>query len=71
MDRILQALVSRSFRRGFRGEPMWLAVAAAAFMVRRGIGRRGAVAWREPVLPGERLQISVREPRSRRDEFEV
>ena len=45
MDRLLRVLVTRAMRRGFAGEPIWLAVAAAAWLVRRGRrpGRRGGL----------------------------
>ena len=41
MDRLLRILVTRAMRRGRGGEPIWLAVAGAAWLVRRGLKSRG------------------------------
>ncbi len=59
MDRILRVLVTRAMRRGRGGEPIWLAVAGAAWLVRRSRNSRDQVAWSGRVRPGERLVISV------------
>ena len=59
MDRLLRMLVTRAMRRGRAGEPIWLAVAGAAWLVRRGLKSRDQVAWSGRVRPGERLVISV------------
>ncbi|HEY5024461.1 MAG TPA: hypothetical protein VII76_05745 [Acidimicrobiales bacterium] len=59
MDRILGYLVTRAMRRGRGGEPIWLAVAAAAWMVRRTLKSRDRVAWSGRVAPGQRLVIAV------------
>jgi hypothetical protein len=59
VDRLLGALVSRAARRGWGGEPLWLAVAAAAWMVRRTLKSREPVAWSGRLQPGERLVIAV------------
>lgn len=59
MDRVLGYLVSRSMRRGRAGEPIWLAVAAAAWLVRRTLKSRDQVAWSGRVEPGQRLVIAV------------
>jgi hypothetical protein len=59
MDRLLRVLVSRAVKRGRAGEPVWLAVAAAAWLVRRGLKSRGEVAWSGRVEPGQRLVIAV------------
>ena len=59
MDRLLRMLVSRAMRRGRAGEPIWLAVAGAAWLVRRSLKRQDQVAWSGRVRPGERLVISV------------
>ena len=64
MDRILARLVSRAARRGFAGEPIWLAVAGAAWLVRRSRNREAAVVWKGKVSPGERLVITTTDPRS-------
>jgi hypothetical protein len=59
LDRILGVLVSRAVRRGRAGEPIWLAVAAAAWLVRRSLKSRDQVAWSGRVKPGERVVIAV------------
>jgi len=59
VDRLLRALVSRSMRRGRAGEPIWLAVAAAAWLVRRSLKTRDKVVWSGRVEPGQRLVIAV------------
>jgi hypothetical protein len=59
VDRILGYLVTRAMRRGRGGEPIWLAVAAAAWMVRRTLKSRDQVAWSGRVEPGQRLVIAV------------
>ncbi len=59
MDRLLGFLVTRAVRRGRAGEPIWLAVAAAAWMVRRTLKSREPVAWSGRVEPGQRLVIAV------------
>ncbi len=62
MDRLLGILVSHAARRGRAGEPIWLAVAAAAWLVRRTLKSKGDVAWSGRVNPGQRLVIAVGEP---------
>jgi len=52
-------LVTRAMRRGRAGEPIWLAVAGAAWLVRRGIKSRDQVAWSGRLEPGQRLVIAV------------
>jgi len=64
MDRVLRLLVSRAARRGLAGEPVWLAVAAAAWLVRRTRARGAPVVWRGKVGPGERLEIVTIDPRA-------
>jgi hypothetical protein len=59
MDRLLRMLVTRAVRRGRAGEPIWLAVAGAAWLVRRGLKSRDQVAWSGRVEPGQRLVIAV------------
>ena len=59
MDRLLRALMTWAAKRGRGGEPVWLAVAAAAWLVRRARNRRDAVVWSGRVRPGERLEIAV------------
>jgi hypothetical protein len=62
VDRLLGVLVSRAMRRGRGGEPLWLAVAATAWMVRRTLKSRDKVAWSGRLQPGERLEIAVADP---------
>ena len=64
MDRHLAQLVSRAMRRGFAGEPVWLAVAVAAWLVRRARNRPAPVVWKGKVSPGERLVIATVDPRA-------
>ena len=59
MDRLLRALASRAARRGMGGEPLWLAVAVAAWLVRRARNQRDEVVWRGRVEPGQRLVVAV------------
>ena len=59
MDRLLRLLATRAMRRGRSGEPIWLAVAGAAWLVRRGLKSRDQVAWSGRVEPGQRLVIAV------------
>lgn len=68
MDAILDALTSRSWRRGLHGQPMWLAVGAAAWLVRRSRRSAGRVLWSGPVAEGQRLVVTTRPPRRRRAE---
>jgi hypothetical protein len=59
IDRLLSALVSRGFRRGMAGEPMWLALAVALWLVRRARRRGPAVLWGGRVQAGERLVVTA------------
>ena len=43
---------------------MWLAVAAAAWLVRRVRSRDAPVVWKGKVGPGERLVIATMDPRA-------
>jgi len=63
MDRLLSTLVSRSMRRGLRGEPVWLAVAAGAWLWRRARQDTDKTLWSGRVRPGERLVITAIDPR--------
>lgn len=60
VDKALDLLVGRAMRRGRRGDPVWLAVGAAAWMVRRS-RRREPVVWQGSLKPGDRLLISSRD----------
>jgi hypothetical protein len=57
-DRLLQKLLSRSFRRGLGGEPIWLAVGAAAWLVIRSRRRDGPVVWSGRLEEGETLTLT-------------
>ena len=58
IDRLLQRLVSKSFRRGFGGEPVWIAVGAAAWLVVRSRKRDRPVVWSGPLREGESLTLT-------------
>ena len=64
MDWVLRQLVFRARRRGLAGEPLWLAVAGAAWLVRRARAEKGTVLWSGRVSAGERLVIDVADRRS-------
>jgi hypothetical protein len=65
VDRLLAALVSRSFRRALRGEPVWLAVALGAWMLRRARRRGTGTVWSGSVGTGEALAITIFDRRDR------
>jgi hypothetical protein len=54
-DRQLGRLVSRSMRRGLAGEPIWLAVGAAAWLVVRSRRKDKPIVWSGVLGEGERL----------------
>lgn len=58
MERLLRSLTSRGLRRGLAGEPVWLAVAVAAWLVRRARQRPPEVVWRGRIEPGQRILLS-------------
>jgi hypothetical protein len=58
IDRLLKTLTSRSLRRGLAGEPLWLALALAAWLVQRSRNRGPSVVWSGRLQPGERLVLS-------------
>lgn len=62
MNRLLGTLVSRAVRRGIAGEPLWLAVAAAAWLVRRSRRTDPDPLWRGRLRPGEHLDVRVHGP---------
>jgi len=64
VDKVLAVLVARATRRGFAGEPVWLAVALAAWLVRRGRNKEAPLVWKGKVGPGERLVIATVDPRA-------
>ena len=59
MDRLLGLLVTWAKRRGRAGEPIWLAVAGAAWLVRRSRRRHDDVVWSGKLRPGQRLEVAV------------
>jgi hypothetical protein len=65
VDRLLAALVTRSFRRGMRGEPVWLAVALGAWLLRRARRSDTGTVWSGTVGTGESLAITVFDRRDR------
>ncbi len=62
MNRLLDQLIKRAFRRGRSGEAVWLGVAAAAWLVRRSRQKDGKVVWRGTLDAGQGLVISSFEP---------
>lgn len=62
MDTLLSRVVSRALRRGLAGEPLWLAVGVAAWLVRRARNRGPDVVWSGRLEPGQRLVVVSRGP---------
>jgi hypothetical protein len=62
VDRLLRSLVTRAFRRGLAGEPIWLAVAVGAWLVRRARNAGPEVIWQGRVSPGQRLVVTTTDP---------
>jgi hypothetical protein len=60
LDGLLQRLISRSFRRGLGGEPIWLAVGVAAWMVVRSRRKDRPVVWSGRLEEGQELILRVR-----------
>jgi hypothetical protein len=60
VDRLLGRLVSRSFRRGLGGEPVWLAVGAAAWLVVRSRNKDKPVVWSGTLGEGQSLVLTNR-----------
>ena len=58
MERLLRSLTSKGLRRGLAGEPVWLAVGLASWLVRRARRRPPEVVWRGRIRPGERILVS-------------
>jgi len=59
VDRLLRSLVTRSLRRGLAGEPIWLAVAVGAWLIRRARKSGPEVIWQGRVSPGQRLVVTT------------
>jgi hypothetical protein len=57
-DRLLGRLVSRSFRRGLAGEPVFLVLGAAAWLVVRSRSKDRPVVWSGTLKEGERLVLT-------------
>jgi hypothetical protein len=62
VDRLLRTLVTRALRRGVAGEPIWLAVAVGAWLIRRGRNAGPEVIWKGRVSPGQRLTVTTTDP---------
>lgn len=60
VDRLLGRLASRSFRRGLAGEPVWLAVGAAAWLVVRSRKKDKPLVWSGRLGEGESLVLTNR-----------
>jgi hypothetical protein len=60
LDGVLRKLVSRSFKRGFAGEPVWIAVGAAAWLVVRSRNRDRPVVWSGRLEEGQSVTLTVR-----------
>jgi hypothetical protein len=59
MDRLLRRAVSSGIRRGLAGEPEWLAVALAAWLVQRTVRDSRDFVWRSVLIGGEGLAVKV------------
>jgi hypothetical protein len=57
-DRLLGRLVSRSFRRGLAGEPVFLVLGAAAWLVVRSRNKDRPVVWSGTLKEGDRLMLT-------------
>jgi hypothetical protein len=64
MDALLRRLLRTGMRRGLGGEWSWLALAGAAFVLRRVLSDGGGKVSRLEVKPGEQVLISVRDGRA-------
>lgn len=64
MDALLRRFLRAAVRRGLAGNWSWLVVAACTFILRRALKDKGGVVSTIRVSPGERLLISVRDPRA-------
>jgi hypothetical protein len=60
VDRLLGRLVSRSFRRGLAGEPIWLAVGAAAWLVVRSRNKDKPLVWSGTLEEGQSVVLTNR-----------
>jgi hypothetical protein len=62
----LRALARAALRRGLAGNVTWLVIALCTIILRRALTDRGGVVTSLRVSPGERLLISVTDPRAQR-----
>ena len=57
-DRLLSKVVSRSFRRGLAGEPVFLALGAAAWLVARSRNKERPVVWSGTLNEGDKIVLT-------------
>jgi hypothetical protein len=62
VDRLLRLLATRAKKRGLAGEPIWLAVAAGVWLIRRARNSAPEVIWQGRVAPGQRLTVTTTDP---------
>jgi len=60
LDGLLQRLITRSFKRGLGGEPVWLAVGVAAWLVVRSRRKERPIVWSGRLEEGQGLNLRVR-----------
>jgi hypothetical protein len=58
IDKLLGRLVSRSFRRGLAGEPAFLVLGAAAWLVVRSRNKERPVVWSGTLNEGDKLVLT-------------
>jgi hypothetical protein len=58
IDKLLGRLVSRSFRRGLAGEPVFLVLGAAAWLVVRSRNKERPVVWSGTLNEGDKLVLT-------------
>ena len=58
IDKLLSRLVSRSFRRGLAGEPVFLVLGAAAWLVVRSRNKERPVVWSGTLNEGDKLALA-------------
>ena len=68
MDIVLRRFLRAGVRRGLAGNWYWFLLAGATFFLRRVLNDRSSVVSSVKVAPGERLIISVRDPKAALDE---
>lgn len=65
VSRLIELAFTKGLRRGFRGEPIWLAVALVAWLARRSLNE-DPVLWRGEISQGHKLTVVAEPGRSRR-----